>query len=243
MTSDTTVFDDETPETNALPTAVTPNAGNTESAILNSLVGEGKKFKTVEDLAKSKLESDAFINRLQDEQKELRKDLEARIRTEDALAELKKDRGNQAPADSSVDVKKVVLETLEQAERDKIALKNIRQANDHIIDKCGGKKEAEAFIIKKSEELGVPVEWLKDMAARSPKALYNTLGVDATVAPPPTGMTKGDVNTAAKNKEIPLNPNASKEYYESLRKSKPSLYWTPKVQTEIFEATKKGLYK
>src|SRR5688572_24600607 len=39
---------------------------------LADLVGENKKFKTVDDLAIGKLQSDAFIQKLQDENKELR---------------------------------------------------------------------------------------------------------------------------------------------------------------------------
>lgn len=244
MTSDNTVFDDKTPDSNAPDEKVTPPHSPAENLILNTLVGDNKKFKTVEDLAKAKLESDTFINRLQEEAKELRKDLDTRLRTEEAIEALKKPREHQAPEDKEpVDIKKLVTDTLDQVERDKIAIGNVRQANTHLIDKLGGKKEAEAFLLKKSEELGVPVDWFKDMAARSPKALYNTLGVDAPVVVPARGMTQGDVNTEALNNINPPALKGSKAEYEALRKTNPSQYWSTPVQKEIFEATKKGLYK
>ena len=41
--------------------------GDTNPSPLAELVGDGKKFQTVEDLAKGKQESDAFIVKLQDE--------------------------------------------------------------------------------------------------------------------------------------------------------------------------------
>ena len=40
---------------------------------LQELVGEGKKFKSIEDLAKSKVEADRFIDKLKSENDALRK--------------------------------------------------------------------------------------------------------------------------------------------------------------------------
>jgi hypothetical protein len=245
MSTTESVFDETTPLASATPTPVTP-ADGTENPTFNSLVGEGKKFKDIEALAKSKLEADTFINRLTDEAKELRKDLESRIRAEEAIESLKQERLDKAPS-KSVDAKeltKVVTETIAQVERDKMALTNIREANSYLIDKLGSKEQAEAFVSKKATELGVPMDWLKDMAARSPKALYNTLGVDVPVAAPIAGVTQGDINTVARSVSVPsTSGKVSKEAYDKLRKEKPSEYWSTKIQNEIFAATKKGLYQ
>ena len=237
------VFDETTPSANTPAAPVTPDVA--KDSPLSALVGDGKKFKTVEDLAKSKLEADMFIDQLKDELQGIRKELETRLRAEDAIDALKKPKSDPSPvtaADLLPEINKVVKETLSQVEKDKFAFENVREANNYVIEKMGGKAEAEAFVMKKADELGVPLEWFKDMAARSPKALYSTLGLDAAPAPAQTG-TKGNVNTMAKDKDSPNTAKGSKAYYESMRKEKPAIYWSAPVQKEIFEATKKGLYK
>jgi len=216
----------------------------------NTLVGDGKKFKSVEDLAKSKLEADSFIERLKGEQADLRKELQEHLKEKETLNALKvATRGNQPEHNeedrqqSKADMVSIVKDTLTQVEAEKIAIENVRTANNYLIEKLGGKSEAEQYLLKKSEELGIPMDWFKDMAARSPKALYNTLGVEAPIVTKPnTGITKGDVNTLAREMINPSSPGL-KAKYDVLRREKPSEYWTPKVQQEIFDLAKKGQYK
>src|SRR4029450_8159059 len=52
---------------------------------LEELVGEGKKFKTPEDLARGKAESDSFIERLQKELHGLRNELKSRLQLEEVV--------------------------------------------------------------------------------------------------------------------------------------------------------------
>src|SRR5690606_26975993 len=56
------------PVTEPTPAPVTTQ----EQAAIDLLVGEDKKYKTVEDLAKSRLEADEFIERLKRENAEMR---------------------------------------------------------------------------------------------------------------------------------------------------------------------------
>ena len=236
-----TVF--ETPNT-VPPTVVTPPAAP-EAPTLVALVGEGKKFRTVEDLAKSKLESDTFINKLQEEMKEIRKDLTSALRTNEAIEALKEGRNHSdtpAPSVSPEDIGKMVNEALTRSQQDKIAMDNVRASNDYLVTKLGGKDEAVAFLETKSKELGIPVEWFKDMAAKSPKALYNTLGVDAPSEAPPKGTTKGDVNTMALKNQNPGVAKGSKAEFDALRKANPGEYWKPAIQNAIFDSQRKGTY-
>jgi len=53
----------------------TQTGDQTSKTSLEELVGEGKKFKTVEDLAKGKLEADSFIAQLEGELKGVKGDL------------------------------------------------------------------------------------------------------------------------------------------------------------------------
>jgi len=63
---------------------------------LEDLVGEGKKFADSEALAKGKAESDAFILKLQQENLELREDLNKRLTAEEVARQLQ-DSLSQAP--------------------------------------------------------------------------------------------------------------------------------------------------
>src|SRR5882762_1576622 len=51
-----------------------PNQLDSNKAYLEQLVGEGKKFKTAEDLARGKAESDSFIEIMKARMDELRAD-------------------------------------------------------------------------------------------------------------------------------------------------------------------------
>lgn len=224
----------------------TPPVSNQDS-IVNALVGDGKKFKTVEDLAKGKLEADNFIEEMKTEMAELRKDLSTSLRTAEAIEAIKKERDpslRKAPDESEpVDMGKIVRDELTKAENEKIAIGNIREANDHLVTKLGGKDEAKKFLSEKSQELGIPVDWFMDMAAKSPKALYNTLGVDAPAPVAPKGPMKSDVNTLAKDLNSPRVKEGSKAYFDEIRKKDPGTYWTPRVQQQIMDAKKKGTYE
>lgn len=238
--NDTTVFQGE-----AAPKDNQPNA----DSVLSNLVGEGKKFKTVEDLAKGKAEADAFIEKLKGEVDELRKELQAGLSLKQAIQEVDK-RGNQPESNvapkGSVDpseLPKLVNEMLEQRELEKVREANIKEADRQIVALFNGdRQKSKEFLEKKAAELGVGVNWLADMAATSPKAVMNFLGLETT-APNTAALNNRSVNTDAQT----FAPNAgpvkgSKAYYDKIRKENPSLYFSPKVQQEIFEAAKAGKY-
>jgi hypothetical protein len=72
--------------------AIDPDKDYTEE-----LVGEGKKFATVTDLARGKVEADSFIERLKNENAELRARQTEAIRMEEFLEQIK----NQTPSNSN----------------------------------------------------------------------------------------------------------------------------------------------
>ncbi len=59
-----------------------------DSDPVSKLVGEDKKFKSVEDLAKGKLEADQFIEKLLEEKRTLEEELKKRMTVEEILAQL-----------------------------------------------------------------------------------------------------------------------------------------------------------
>lgn len=229
--------------------------GAQDKPTFKSLVGEGKKFKDEELLAKGKLESDRFIEQLQSELKGLRAALsekeseekrarEFANRLHSDLDEDKKEEVPQGKQISAEDLKTTVKEALSQVQLERELEANIKKANDFLIEHFGGLKESQQFIQQKSEELGVPVSWMIDVAAKNPKALYNLLGVnvDETKQREVKSIVESDVNLVAKEKFQPVGNNV-KTYYDELRKKDPTKYWSPEVQQEIFSLTKQGKYK
>ena len=70
---------------------------------VSKLVGEDRKFKSVEDLAKGKLEADAFIEKLLLEKRTLEEELKKRMTVEEILAQLSKTDDTPSNQEPTVD--------------------------------------------------------------------------------------------------------------------------------------------
>lgn len=242
-----------TPATNATPASSTPDAGtnSAQKGLYSELVGEGKKYKDAEALAKSKMEADTFIERLKSEKEEVVKELQKKLEAEQILEDLKKQisAGNQPPATSQPqsaptspeELGRLVDERIQETEVRRAYDKNVAEADQFITSKFGGKPEATKFIEAKSEEFGVSKSWLMDMAGRNPKALYKLLGVEApnpNAAQPPIVQ-----KSTVKMDREPPSGSKTKSHYDDIRRTNPSLYFSPKIQKEIFESAKAGRYE
>jgi hypothetical protein len=180
-------------------TQTTTTTGTTQTAAattgaLEQLVGEGKKFKTQEDLAVGKLESDKFISKLSDENKELKTlltgmatDLEAlkQRNTFQARTSNDDDTSNNDPSQATDNAKPTkatvdgitpadVLKLMEQREADKAKRANMAQVDAALTKEFGA--EAKNFVIQKAAELGLPQEYLITTAQASPSAFFNLVG-------------------------------------------------------------------
>ncbi len=96
--------------------------------------------------------------------------------------------------------------------------------------------------MKKAAELGLSIEFLKDVAAKSPTAFLNVMG--ETEKPlVESDLTKSSVNSEGlKRQNNVVLKEGTKAYFDNLRKTDPKTYWTPHTQQRIFEAAKRGTY-
>lgn len=236
--------------TNDQGTPAPKNDPSAEQPSVQALVGEGKKFKDFEALAKSKLESDAYIEQLKSEAAELRNELKAKVTADEVLASINKKSGNQPAASEHsaepVDLDAVLEEKLSEREARKAYEANIRSTHEALVAHAGSAEAAVALLKAKASELGVAVSWLKDMAGRTPKALNALLGLaEQPVKAPTSTRPTGDVNLQAKEAGIPMGtvkPD-SKAYFDKIRHEDKNRYWTPEVQNAIFQAKKSGKYQ
>lgn len=221
---------------------------------LEELVGEDKKFKTPKDLAKAKVESDAFIEQLKRETAGLRQELNTRLKLEEAIDRitssqshsseqepkaLEQDKGK--PAEITPDqIKDLVAKTLSDSET--AALRN---RNSAYVEK----KLQEAFgptfrrtLKEQAQKLGIGEEFAANLAAEQPNAFLKLFDVVPTQEAPSTAVNapRNEVNTDA----LSFKPNGSakrQSHFEAVRKKEPSRYWSVAFQNEMHkEAQRQG---
>jgi hypothetical protein len=217
-------------------------APSTDGDILADLVGPGKKFASVEDLAKGKLAADSFIKKTTDENAQLRQvvaDLSNKADSSEAINKLVEHLMNapRAPtgtppppngADASNNsqnnqvglTRADVVALLKQSERDKVAQANRAEANRKLHSMYGEK--APDVLATKAKELGLSVENLKGLAESSPRAFSAMLGLSNESSPPQTSRPgasgRGSVNSAALNRGLPSNSGMrGVKYYDKLK--------------------------
>lgn len=243
------------PEAEASPTP----SGLTEEerSALAKLVGEGKKFKSEEDLAKGKLESDKFIERLLDEQKERDQEIhrlheELRVaKTTKEMDELRsqisqrqsedKSKETTAPVLAAEDLEKMIEEHLTVRETRKSASDNVNQTNEALVKHFGTPEKAQEVVLARAEELGVSVKDIKQMAAKSPSAALALVTGSASQQPANKGLDK--TSSAFTDAAAGSGTLGVKAEFEKLRREDPKKYWSPAVQNRIFQAIKEGTYQ
>ncbi len=219
------------------------------TAATDQLVGEGKKFKTIEDLAKAKLESDAFIERLKQEQAALREDLNARVRMEQLLERLEqtpdegtnRNENNQTLSNSptdSPDLEKLIEQKLTKREAEKRLADNRAEVEAGLRKYFGDDWQAKARARAAKLELNESI--LNDLANKSPKEFFKLMEVTDTrqdsVFTPPTSKTYiPPVSTGGGLKTF--------KDYEALRKADPTTYWKPATQLALHKAAQDAAAK
>lgn len=214
---------------------------------LETLVGEDKKFKTVEDLAKGKLESDAFILQLQEENRQKDEELQKRKTAEEIVAQIQDQRSqltltNQSnseanqpakPEITKEDLEQKVQEVVAQQETQRRVQQNVTQVAEKLVAVYGDEDKANAFVKQKAQELQVPIDYLQDVAARSPQAFYKLVELQESVNAP-SRPTQGDVNTQAFRAANPNAPKANTyKWYQTLRRENPAAYKSDKIQMQM----------
>ena len=214
---------------------------------LEELVGEGKKFKTVEDLAKGKFESDIYIDTLTRRQDEINKDYRRVLDESKAQATLKDllkeyqsnqipDRQNTPPVNDLE--KKPVIDREEL--RSLIATEFVetqKQQKEKTNFDTVQKKLQEQFGVNYSEVLKRQMETLDlspedidRLAKKSPAAFFNTLGLNPTapspnIAPPRSQRSDTFLPTGQAKRTW--------SYYKDLKKTNPSAWLDPKIAVQM----------
>ena len=208
------------------------------SDIAKELVGEGKKYATVEAALQSVPHAQNHIARLEQEMKELRDELTKSKSAEQVLAELREEMAstaNRTEATTSSEITPQAINELVAKAIDSKAAAAQAEANlqfsNKVMKEKYGEKAQEVFVAR-AQELGLSINDLKTTASRSPKAFLALMGTEASPQSNTGSLqsTSSSVNTeilAQQNKQADkpspkVAPGATtKDMVSAWRASKP----------------------
>lgn len=220
------------------------NAQTNESFVAQ-LVGEGKKFRDLEALAKGKLEADRHIGEITKTLDELRAELAKQDYAKSLLESINKGsetRAEQPPPNNpspsntenttqnASDIESLVEKVITEKERNRTVAQNIAVVGEEMEKQFGDK--AGQILKSKAQELNMSIERLKEIAAESPTAFFQLVGVSANRKPQTSTAPQSTVRSEG------FNPNSQDrdfEYYQKMRKENRSLYYSPKIQNMMLQ--------
>lgn len=218
-----------------------PFASSTEPNYLAELVGEGKKFKTVEDLAKGKWNSDSMIETLKAEINTLKTQADSGKNIDAVLAEIRKinTKENTDPGSGQttmteqktpdpVNIEEIVLNTLQKTEATK-RLETNRQTTIAKMNEVWG-ADAPKKLQEISGQLGVSIEYLRGVADQSPNVFFQLTGLNANRSAPsgttvPTSTVRTGITDTGKERTM--------AFYRELKKQNPARYKEADIQVQM----------
>ena len=222
-----------------------------------TLVGEGKKFKTADDLARAKAEADRVIRAREIELAQLREELAKRETADELFEKLQRAQSTPqsageprqdnppaaAPSLTDEDLEKRIAETIDRRSQKQREADNAAEVTNKLIALYGDEEKANEVVNKKAQELGVSVKFLESIATQSPKAFFAQLGLNDT----PRGSTpapRSDVRVESLNFSTSAKPGTFAYWSEQRKTMKDTEYFSPRVQNQImkeaFAAAERG---
>lgn len=218
---------------------------NNPKEFLPELVGDGKKFKTVEELAKGKYEADLYINDLIRQKDELRADYlklrddsEARGTLKDMLDKLRTNehqRSSEEPKAKESEKPAIDPSTLEDFFDKKFREREVsrtKEQNTKLVVDALKERFGHSYVEvlnKQTEELGLTKEAVNYLAETTPKALLKTLGLDEAPKTDPFQAPPRNTSFASPKGQ----QKRTWSYYMQLKKDNPKVYLDPKTQVQM----------
>lgn len=189
---------------------VTPNVEVPKPPVvpdhLKELIGEGKKYVSVDKALESLPHKEAHISKIEQENASLRAKVQEAIAIEEVYKKLTDSFSHSqesTPPVAGLDeasIASLVTRTLEQREAERAAEANVKKVKDALVGKYGD-KAAEVYKAK-ATEYGVSEAFLNDIVRRSPRAAEELFGIKPKdKAPAPTPPSS--INTATLNENRP----------------------------------------
>lgn len=221
---------------------ITPVAGDEIKSYRELLVGEGKKFRDEEALAKGKYEADLYVKTLEEKADDLQRELKTRMSLEefmtknfDRTSESNRnsnqgsDENHDGDSNKNIAVNKTVDETqITDMVQKAIVREQARQAQSsnaelvrqELIKVWGSNYTSK--LQERANELGVGADFLNDLATKSPKAFMSVVGLAGGTnrnAPNATLPPSNRVNASVQllGSEGSNSGVRDKKYYDKMR--------------------------
>lgn len=235
----------------------TPNAIDFDPEVnyVEQLVGEGKKFTDPNKLAFGKLQSDRFIERLQQENERMRQEINQTQRMEELVTKLSSIQTPNNQSASNEDNQNSERDTDQQSHRGlspedaeqlvarKLAeSENFKKSLEGIKSVFG--KDYQTQLDSEAKKLGLDSKEVNTIAKTNPELFLrlfqgaNKPPTDELFTPPSSINTTSLSSTKA---PLTIGGVKTEAYYKQLKQSDPKKYWSKEVQVqEMQDATKLG---
>lgn len=214
---------------------------------LSELVGEEKKFKSPEDLARGKWESDKYIKVLETRLDEMRndflavkKDSETKANLEALIDRLESNKTNTTQqTQANVEQRPVIdpseLRSLVSAEMQLQTVAQQQQKNFDLVRSKLQERYGENFnssVKQQIDTLGITQARLDEMARTEPMVLIKALGLDG---PAQSRGYEPPVRSSQRSDNFAPTANAKRtwSYYQKLKQTDPKSYYDPKTNVAM----------
>jgi AraC-like DNA-binding protein len=219
MSDQTDLFNKEETTVSETVTTTTPvegtpvqQAGETYQEYLARIKNEDglQKYASVEDALTGALHAQEYISEVkpklsayEQQVEELKQELEKRMSVEDAmerLASRKEELQTSNPGLTREDVQAI----LRAEEQEKVFKQNRQEVSAALIKFYGEGEKASQAIQEKSKELGLSLDDISQLAAKSPTSTMKLLGLEETLRSKPS--SQGSLNSEALAQHNSQNP-------------------------------------
>jgi hypothetical protein len=177
MSNETLFADGSTPPEENKNAPATPSIPDN----VKDLIGEGKKYATVEMALEALGHAQSHIQKIETENSQLRDVATKAVDSETVYATvkelLKQERQTNAPAVDVASIESLLDRKLTERETRLVETANADKVRDALVAKFGDKEKAQEMFDAKAKELGVGKEFLTSLAKKSPKAALELLGI------------------------------------------------------------------
>lgn len=218
--------------------------GTDVTNMADQLVGEGKKYKSVDDLAKAYMSIDEFVETLKAENHELKEKV-TKASTIDEVIE----RINKAPVTgmskdpsastaqglvSAEEITKLVEKTITGLETSKSRTENLKKANMLLKEAYGDKAEEVFKEVAKTPELESVYRQLAQVDPDEFIKRFVSVPKNTSAAPD-TGGQAGVLHIPGSNR---ATIEGTKDYYDNIRKTDKARYYSQDFQIKMDRAVR-----
>lgn len=217
---------------------------------LEELVGDGRKFKSVEDLARGKAESDSYITQLRKDLEEAQQELRTRARLEELITKVTPPQapepGNhqltpnefEKPANTMDELTPEKLDALLEAklrtkELEMTKARNLTAVKQGLVEKYG--PNYVEVLTKVAAALGETPEYLNEQAARNPNAFWAIVGGQAPASQRKESLFSPPQAHLNSSGFEPGPTVRNKSWYDALKKNDPAKYRHPETEKQMMQ--------